>query len=407
MRKKTILLLIVMIPLITGCWSRVEVNDLSIVTAIAIDKMEDGSIRIALQIAIPRMLGQISGGGSSGFGGEKKSTVTVSEKGETVLDAARRLQVKLPRKLFFSHSRIIIIGEKMARDGVSPILDAFSRYREARLHSFILFTTGEAADILNIPPKWEKISAEEIREEEKLQTGMSIHLSDFVNMLLADGLEPIAAKVGLKYSEVMNKSDSGSEDSSQNLEKIIGITGAAVFHKDKLIGWMNDKEARGVKWLRNEIKDAVVTVDIPKEMGDGKISLKILMGNTKLKPQMKHNKVEMEVEVRAEGDLYENSSKLDLSNPEVIQFVEEKLRDDITERIQVVLEKAQKQYKSDIFGFGLAVYRSYPKEWKKQFKNRWDEEFPNLEVKITPHVKVVRTGLTNKSLIWEEKEFIE
>ncbi len=407
MRKKTILLLIVMIPLITGCWSRVEVNDLSIVTAIAIDKMEDGSIRIALQIAIPRMLGQISGGGSSGFGGEKKSTVTVSEKGETVLDAARRLQVKLPRKLFFSHSRIIIIGEKMARDGVSPILDAFSRYREARLHSFILFTTGEAADILNIPPKWEKISAEEIREEEKLQTGMSIHLSDFVNMLLADGLEPIAAKVGLKYSEVMNKSDSGSEDSSQNLEKIIGITGAAVFHKDKLIGWMNDKEARGVKWLRNEIKDAVVTVDIPKEMGDGKISLKILMGNTKLKPQMKHNKVEMEVEVRAEGDLYENSSKLDLSNPEVIQFVEEKLRDDITERIQVVLEKAQKQYKSDIFGFGLAVYRSYPKEWKKQFKNRWDEEFPNLEVKITPHVKVVRTGLTNKSLTWEEKEFIE
>jgi spore germination protein KC len=265
-----------------------------------------------------------------------------------------------------------------------------------------LFTTGEAVDILTIPPKWEKISAEEIRKEEKLQTGMSVHFNDFVDMLLADGVEPIAARVGPKYSEVMNKSDSGSEDSSHKLEKSIGITGAAVFHKDKLIGWMNDKEARGVKWLRNEIKDAVVTVNIPNEMGGGKISLRVLKANTKLKPIMIDNKVKMEVEVLAEHDLHENSSKLDLSNPEVIQYVDEKLRDNITERLQLVLDKAQKQFKSDIFGFGLAVYRSYPKEWKKQFKNRWDQEFPNLEVKITPHVKVVRTGLTNKSLTWEE-----
>ncbi|MCD9022870.1 Ger(x)C family spore germination protein [Cohnella silvisoli] len=412
MRKKGIvLLIIVMTQILTGCWSRVEVNDLSIVTATALDKIEGGKIRLTLQIAVPRMLGQVGsgggGGGGRGSGGEKKSTVTVSENGETVLDAFRRLQEKLPRKLFFSHSRIIIIGEQLARDGVSPVLDFFSRYREARLHSYILFTKGEASDILNIPPKWEKISSEEIREEEKSHIGVSIYLVDFLDMLLTDGVEPIAALVEPKSTEVKKKSDSESGQSPPESEKSVVIAGAAVFRKDKLIGWMNGKEARGALWLRNELKQAVITVTIPEEMGNGKVSAKLLKGESKFKPILKNNKLIMKVEIRAQDDLYENSSKLDLNKPDAIKYVQKKLEEDIEKRIQIVLDKTQKQFKSDVFGFGTAVYRTYPKAWKKKFKDRWDQEFPELEVKIAAHVRVVRTGLTNKSITLEDKEFIK
>ncbi|WP_025698259.1 Ger(x)C family spore germination protein, partial [Paenibacillus forsythiae] len=365
----------------------------------AIDKVDDGKYLLTLQIAVPTMLGPAGGSSkSTGAGGGTKPTVIVSEEGETIMDAIRKLQKKLPRRLFFSHSRIIVIGEKLAREGVAPVLDFFVRYREARLRSFILFSQGKAADILSLNAKWEKISAEEIREEEKRHIGLQIYLKDFIYMLLTDGTEPVAAQVALRRSEV--DSEEGSSGQGMNA----AITGSAVFRKDKLVGWMDDAETRGVLWLRNELKTSIVTVDIPKDRGEGKISATAVRATTQIKPALRNGKLKINVEIDMENTLYENSSQLDVSNPEVIRYIEQELEQEIRRRIQTTLYKAQKIYNSDIFGLGAAVYRAYPKAWNRQYKERWDDEFSKLEVDIKPHAKVVRTGLTNKSIILEEEE---
>ncbi|MFD1776946.1 Ger(x)C family spore germination protein [Paenibacillus rhizophilus] len=399
MRKLGILLLILVMLPMTGCWSRTELNDLSIVTAAAIDKMDDGKYLLTLQIAVPTMLGPVGNSSSSGTGsGGEKPTAIVSEKGETIMDACRKLQKKLPRRLFFSHSRIIVIGEKQAREGVSPVLDFFVRYRESRLRSFILFTQGKAADILKLNAKWEKISAEEIREEEQRHIGLQIYLKDFFHMLLADGIEPVAAQVALMSTEI------DSEESSSGQEMNAAISGSAVFRKDKLVGWLNDAETRGVLWLRNELKTSIVTVDIPEDKGGGKISAAAVRETTEIKPILRNGKLKIKAEIFMENTLYENNSKLDMSDPRVIQFVERELEQDIKKRIQLTLDKAQKTFNSDIFGFGTAVYRTYPKAWNRQFKDSWDDVFPELEVDIKPHAKLVRTGLTNKSMIMVEEE---
>ena len=63
---KRILLLLsicVSILFLSGCWDRVEVNDLAIVTATAIDKSDDNQIELSIQIFIPKSLS--SGGGQS------------------------------------------------------------------------------------------------------------------------------------------------------------------------------------------------------------------------------------------------------------------------------------------------------------------------------------------------------
>ncbi|WP_051505052.1 Ger(x)C family spore germination protein [Paenibacillus durus] len=405
MRKIGILLLIIAMMPVTGCWSRVELNDLSIVTATAIDKRDDGKYLLTLQIAVPTMLGPAGGSGKSGGGGGSgaggggnKPTVIVSEEGETIMDAIRKLQKKLPRRLFFSHSRIIVIGEKQARDGVAPVLDFFVRYRESRLRSFILISEGEAANILSLNAKWEKISAEEIREEEKRHIGLQIYLKDFIHMLLTDGVEPVAAQVMLQRAEVGD----GGNSSAQEMNA--AISGSAVFHKDKLVGWLDDAETRGVLWLRNELKTSIVTVDVPKEKGGGKISAMAIRATTKIKPILRNNKLKINVEIHMENNLYENSSQLDVSKPKVIQYVEQLLEQDVKKRIELTLGKAQKTFNSDIFGLGTAVYRTYPKAWNREYKDRWDDEFSRVEVDIHPHAKVVRTGLTSKSMIMVEEE---
>lgn len=374
----------VMIFVLAGCWSRVEINDIAIVTATAIDKMRDGKIRIALQVAIPKKLGPVGAGGS---GGEMETTMLISETGENVMDASRKLQEKFPRRIFFSHSRNIIIGERAAKDGVFPILSFFARGREARLRGFILFSKGEAAHILKPAPNIERYTSEAIREELKAGVGLRIMQKDFIDMLTTEGISPSAPQVVIRSAEKGRK----------NAELNLAVSGTAVFRQDKLVGWINDRDTRGLLWLRNEVEKSNITVTVPKEKGGGKIGTQLLTGKTKVKPILEQGKVKMKVNVHAEVELFENGSSLDLGNPEVLQYVQNLLEMDVKKRMQSALYKAQKQFHSDIFGFGNALYRTYPKLWKERFKKQWAEEFPELEVSITPHISIVRIGLYVKS----------
>ncbi len=373
-----------MILVLAGCWSRVEINDIAIVTATAIDKMRDGKIRIALQVAIPKKLGPVGAGGS---GGEMETTLLISETGENVMDASRKLQEKFPRRIFFSHSRNIIIGERAAKDGVFPLLSFFARGRESRLRGFILFSKGEAARILKPAPNIERYTSEAIREELKAGVGLRIMQKDFIDMLTTEGISPAAAQVAIRPAE------KGRKNAGLNP----AISGTAVFRQDKLVGWIDERDTRGVLWFRNEVEKSNVTVTVPKEKGGGKIGAQLLTGKTKVKPILEQGKVKMKVNVHAEVELFENGSSLDLGNPKVLQYVQNLLEMDVKKRMQSALYKTQKQFHSDIFGFGNSLYRTYPKLWKERFKKQWNEEFPELEVSITPHISIVRIGLYVKS----------
>ncbi|GAA3334279.1 hypothetical protein GCM10020331_101620 [Ectobacillus funiculus] len=92
--------------------------------------------------------------------------------------------------------------------------------------------------------------------------------------MLTDGEEPIAAQVSNQPLEI---------GIQKNLEhqKVPSIYGAAIFQGDRLVGWLNDKETRGVLWIRNELKSGVLAVPVPKEEGGGRIGARIWKVSTK------------------------------------------------------------------------------------------------------------------------------
>ena len=98
--KRILLLLatLVSVPLLSGCWDRVEVNDLAIVTAAAINKKDDNQIELSIQIFIPKTLS--SGGGEAGGSGGGKMTVTASQTGKNIAEALSKLHGKMPREIF-------------------------------------------------------------------------------------------------------------------------------------------------------------------------------------------------------------------------------------------------------------------------------------------------------------------
>ncbi|PAK38788.1 spore gernimation protein KC, partial [Priestia megaterium] len=74
-RKWSVLLLMILVTvLLSSCWSRKELTDLAIVSAMGVDKTEDGRYTVTLQIINP---GNVAGGMQGGGGGTQSPPVTI------------------------------------------------------------------------------------------------------------------------------------------------------------------------------------------------------------------------------------------------------------------------------------------------------------------------------------------
>ncbi|MFP5106568.1 Ger(x)C family spore germination C-terminal domain-containing protein [Neobacillus sp. C211] len=119
-----------------------------------------------------------------------------------------------------------------------------------------------------------------------------------------------------------------------------------------------------------------------------------MRSKTKILPHLEHGQMKLTVNVTSELSAIENSSKLVLFNPKVIEDTQKKIEKEIKARIQLVVNGAQKDFQSDIFGFGQAVYREYPKAWNTFYKKNWNQEFSQVDVTIHSKVFIRRIGLS-------------
>ena len=59
---------------------------------------------------------------------------------------------------------------------------------------------------------------------------------------------------------------------------------------------------------------------------------------------------------------------------------------------------AQKEYKTDIFGYGNYIYKNHYQKWEK-LKNRWNKEiFPDLNIEISTKISLKNTGSSRQGM---------
>lgn len=386
--------LCITLMLLTGCWDRMEVNDLALVMATGIDKKDDKTIELSVQVFIPRAAGGgggLAGSGSGGGGGGTEQTLVRSEEGTTIADAMAKLQEKLPRRIFWGHGEVFVIGEKMAKEGIREHIDFLMRDPEPRERADVLVCKGKAKTVLELLPPLERSSAEVLREMAKTRIGVKTTVNDLAQMLTGD-----AGAIALPWVEILPPKPDKKEK-----QTIPYITGTAVFKKDKMVGQIDDKVTRGLLWLRNEIKLAIVTVS-PKE-ADGQVSTRLLHSHTELIPEIKDEKWTMTVRIETEDYVVQNTTNLSLANPKYVKVIENDLKEDIVRRVKMALAQGQNKFKADIFGFADAFHRKYPKQWNEA-KERWDKIFPEIEVNIEAKAKILRPGMSSEGAVRPEKE---
>ena len=377
-------------PFLSGCWDRVEITDLAVVTAAAIDKKDDNQIELSVQVFIPSSISSGGGQGGSSQGGGAVTTLVRSEKGSNISDALSRLQSKLPRKVFWGHCKVFVFGEKLAKEGVQEQLDFLLRHPQPREKANVYVSKGKAKPILESMPPLENYSGEVLRELSDLHIGMLVTLQDLDEMLTG---KPQAAVI--PFIKILPPGKGQTK-----LQGIPYIVGSAVFKKDKMTGTMTEKETRGLLWLRDEIESYTVTLQ-PKGV-KGEISLNPVTAKVKIIPQIINDKWKLLVKVNTEGAVIQNGTNLDLSSPKSLKMAERAYQKDIEKRIELAFLNTQHK-KSDILGLGKDFYRKYPKQFNK-VENHWEEIFAEMEVEIDVMAYIRRQGYINKPAGLSENE---
>ncbi|OMD95980.1 Ger(x)C family spore germination protein [Paenibacillus odorifer] len=381
--KRILLIVISMMLLIcnTGCWNYFEIDDMSIVAGVAIDKgKKDGQLLVTTEIVDTKE------GMKSSQAGFKMITLA----GETMFDIVRGMISITGKKLFWSHSKAIILSEEIAREGVTKVIDWYNRDTETRSDVYIFVAKEKSAqEIISLSSSTESIMsyalAQQMRTEKNVSTAPVVEIWDFIDKLEASGEYAIAPLIYVH---------------EQNKTKNARVSGTAIFRMDKMIGMISGEETKYMLFANNQIQGGVLIVK--DESGEPAFSLEILSNRTKIKPVWINGKLQIKLNTLTHAGLDEVKSSGEFNNLDSKKTIERWVEKELEEQILSVIHKVQKDYQADIFGFGELLHEKMPRTWEKIEKN-WGKEFSNVEIVVNSKVIIESSAQTSRSIKIHQK----
>lgn len=372
--------------LIAGCWNRHELRELGLVGMIGLEKADSG-VKVTVEVIKPERKGGAKAGEKAGAGGgggaAKKPVAYIQAEGETVFDALRNATLKTDRKFFVAHNRMFIFSEDIAREGLAGQLDFIARDHEFRIHvPMVVAADASPAEIMGIAAGVESVPSKYVLSVavggKNSAKAVLIRVIDFMQMYKGKGKHAVAGVI---------RKGKKTKTASKGAEYELDNEGAAVFKKDKLVGFLDGEETRGYNWVTGNVKTAVL---IPRVTGsEQRTAVEIFPAESKLDVEM-GGSVKIKVKVDVPATVIEETGDLAVNDPAVVAMLEASTAEVIKREIGRALKKAQ-EYRSDVFGFGQVVHRKYPEEWKN-IGDEWDELFAGAENEVTVEVTLMRTG---------------
>lgn len=370
------LLSVAMLISLSGCWNYSEIDDMSIVAGVAIDKYkkEDN-----LQLTVEMVDTQ------GGMQQSQASFKMISLTGNTIFDIARNMISVTGKKLLWSHARVIILSEEVAREGLIKVIDWYSRDTETRADVF-LFVSSEknAREVLNLNSETKTIISYELaqmmNDETFTSTAPVVQIWDFIDKLETLGNSAVAPLIDI---------------SEKNGQKNEHVNGTAVFMGDRMVGKLNGEETKYSLFAKDKIKGGVLEVENAK--GIPTYSLEILSSRTKVKPKWVDGRLEMQIRTVTHTGLDEAMSAEGFAGDESIEAIEKRAGEALQQKILSVIRKVQQEYHADIFGFGEVIHEEMPKTWRG-LKEKWPEEFTGLNVKVSSEIIIQSTAKTSRTI---------
>lgn len=365
---------ILLTGLLGGCWDYRGLNELTLVAGMSIDIDEDtGLLQLnfeVIDLTIP-------------IEQEAMKTFLLQSEGENIFDAIRDAKRKISNKLYFGETNLVIISKEVVEThGVFSVVEWFLRDNETRENMYIAMAqTEKAKDILNLKLRENSIVSydlSEIIKEDSKDTAstMKSEIYEVYNTLKQEGISLVLpALAGQK----------------KNDDRIVpAVNGVIVFRDGKIVGELTPEETKFFLYATNHVEGGLLSFS---SSGSGKkdVVLEIEKNKTKRSFECNDGAITVRIETETEAYVGEVMREADLLEQETYKAFKAAAEEELKTEIEKVVKKVQKEYKTDIFGFGRMIRKKDLGLWKEIGKD-WDEIFPEAEIEVSCKISLLNTA---------------
>ena len=383
---------------LSGCWSRKEPKILALVNSAIYDLSDTGGYKVTIEVINPSAQGGVQDGGSG-----KSPNITATGKGSSIPEAIRNVSESIDKVIFGGHNKVRFFSERFARKDMTVVMDYLLRDHltderplmvviraddPKRVYSCMIGLSETVGDYL-----------ESIAKTQPDITSQSVFVTtlDFIKDYYEDGKQPVAGVIELvecdskpSNNTVVDANNAqGSQNSPDGSDKQYRIVykGLAAFQDNKLVGYMDEIEARAYNFITDNIQRAVIS--IPSE--NDQTVVVVNRSKAAIKTEIKKDRVIVDVQIKISMSIIQENGILDISKAEALKTVEADFNKQMAEEIIAAVQKAQAEFQSDIFGFGVAMHKQHPEKWK-EIKEDWDDYFAKAAINVSVESTVNRSG---------------
>lgn len=316
---KKIIILVGIILLLSGCYDYKELNDMSIISAIGIDYV-DNEYQVSFEVT------ESSKDGSS----TEIQTKLVTGSHSNISDAFNEAMNKTDKEVYLEHVELLVVSKSLAEYGLNDCLDYIIRDTKINNNYFVVVSDN---------PKEILTSHEENKSMSQIMVDIVSYTQGNTNI---DDLDILVSKY------ITGKEDIALPYITLN-DKMIEYNKIAYFNEDKMVGEIDYKM---YSFLVLDTKDILFTCNGNTiKAYDKKISLEV-----------KNNKIVINIKVN--GQVNEISKDINLKDADSYSKLEkvmnEQIKKESIEFIDTIIDRD-----SDLLGFKDIYYKKYKRNINK------------------------------------------
>ena len=344
---------------LSGCWDSLELRDSAMVSAIGIDVGKAHRYRYSIEVLRPAAE-------SSKANSDHQGSVVLNRTGVSLADVANNYLRDTRRLLEFTHTRVIVLSENMARKGILPILDLWRREPMFRLNSYLFVTPDFPQEVLKAKPTLrETVSLDLVGGGSPTLMNGSSNTS---YMDVYDFLRLLSEPSDTAYVPVIRVITHGGE-------RFAEVERLALFKHGRMMSTLNDRETIGLIMMLGLAKHS--TIQAFDSFNRTPISM--FLENEKVKITPAFNTRPTKIQIELQGTLSEDSTGESFSIKRA-KWVERMVSAKAKRDVQSALCTIQKSG-IDAIRLGTQIYRNSPVLWTR-LSSHWNNQFSRMHIQV-------------------------
>ncbi|WHY87134.1 Ger(x)C family spore germination protein [Neobacillus novalis] len=399
-----ILLLLVIVFSLTGCWDREELEDRSYVIGLGLDRSPyKGKIKVTMLLANPEV-GSMQGGGGS----TEKPREIISFDASDFIVAKVTANAIISRLISYDLLKIIVVSEELAKDpNFFHIIYGAVYDKEIRMNAYLAVSEEMASEyFLKNRPKMETRPHKYFQYmiEHGIENGLipdSTLLRFFktkesgTDLFLAMNTSAVRKKNPKFKGE--NEYYAGQVDATGEMDDTQFI-GSAVFRNGVMIGKLTGQETSIVNTLDDttNINDFLLNIPNPFPGKQKSFAARVMKReNNKVKMNLKGPGPKIFITLPLKFEIMSNPSMVDFSKKKNQEIIKKEIARHFKIEHEKMLRKVQREFKGAPFplSYNARKYFGTIQEYKKF---NWNKSYLNADIYVKADVEIVDYGRVTK-----------